>query len=136
MSPETNMADTTQASQDLIEVRLKRSAEVAPVRIITEYAMSSTSTPIREVMLEAAHELAELRAALALLRQDQDGWQDISTAPTNTGVLAAWDAGKLWIIQPCIQSDNGTWMTKWDSDIVKPTHWRPLPTPPAQGDGQ
>lgn len=55
----------SEAAQDLIEVRLKRAAEVAPVRIVTDYAMSSTSTPIRSVMLEAAQELATLRAALA-----------------------------------------------------------------------
>lgn len=57
------------ASQDLIEVRLKRAADVAPVRIVTDYAMSSTSTPIRSVMLEACAEIERLRALLSARKE-------------------------------------------------------------------
>ena len=74
----------------------------------------------------AASAIPALRAQLA-----GEGWRTMESAPVHKGVLAAWDAGRSWIIQPCIQSENGTWMTKWDSDIVHPTHWRPLPAPPA-----
>lgn len=60
--------DNGGAAQDRIEVRLRKAAEVAPVRIVTDYAMSSTSMPIRAVMIEAADELARLRAEFSPTR--------------------------------------------------------------------
>lgn len=59
-----------------------------------------------------------------------DGWRGIETAPKMERVLAAWLIGKTWIMQPCLQSESGNWLVAWDSDIVEPTHWQPLPPPP------
>jgi hypothetical protein len=70
-----------QAGQDLIEVRLRNAAEFAPVRVLeTEYERDEEgrrrmkggrSVPIRIVMIEAADELARLRAELSA-RKGQD----------------------------------------------------------------
>lgn len=87
------------------------------------------------------------------------GWQDISTAPKNTKVLAAYrnEAGNWRIVTACYHtqlewSDEygdheqeyapEDWYEENDSSEViypcrcKPTHWQPLPAPPSTTEGQ
>ena len=82
------------------------------------------------------------RAAIAAL-PPQDGWQDIATAPKanivdgdGPRILATWDkhSGHITIVRHgrCPANDGITWFT--DSGLPcgsAPTHWQPLPAPPA-----
>lgn len=86
------------------------------------------------------------------------GWQDISTAPKNTKVLAAYrnELGNWRIVTACYHTelpwsdeygDHGeefapeAWYEESDSSEViyqtsrQPTHWQPLPAPPATTEG-
>lgn len=79
---------------------------------------------------------------LAALRQSPEaapqGWRDISTAPKDANlnpVLLYWP---YWTEEPVIgqrEGEGGTWGTeKWlgeDAEDPGPTHWMPLPLPPA-----
>lgn len=82
------------------------------------------------------------------------GWQDISTAPKNTKVLAAYrnENGKWRTITACYHTElpwsdeygdheeefaPEAWYEESDSSEViyqtscQPSHWQPLPAPPA-----
>ncbi|WP_159953146.1 DUF551 domain-containing protein [Rhizobium sp. 18065] len=86
------------------------------------------------------------------------GWQDISTAPKNTKVLAAYrnEVGNWRIVTACYHtqlewSDEygdheqeyapEDWYEENDSSEViypcsrQPTHWQPLPAPPTTTEG-
>ena len=61
-------------------------------------------------------------------------WQPIETAPKDgTSILGYWcyEGGFEHYIQP-IRYLHGKWLHDWDhSDELYPTHWMPLPEPPA-----
>ena len=81
----------------------------------------------------------------------EDGWQDIATAPRDgTEFQAVYDGdfsspedGVYWQEENryCMLGPRaGSFPPGWSSAEVglpvdPPTHWRPLPTPPNQGDG-
>ena len=73
--------------------------------------------------------LAALAAAGYVVER---GWQPIESAPRDRCVLLWWPTTTN---SPVIgRFDSGIWMTDWGRLSVphdSPTHWRPLPDPPA-----
>lgn len=67
-----------------------------------------------------------------------DGWQPIETAPKDgtTTLMGKWhDGERYWMASGCIDGDQ-FWCDFTDADFTpfshqNPTHWRPLPAPPA-----
>ena len=76
----------------------------------------------------AAKSLANIRAALSEAKAG--GWQDISTAPDGTMILCANMNAReardwcfvAWLVGGKVCGHR----------MDKPTHWQPLPAPPAQ----
>lgn len=67
----------------------------------------------------------------ALLRSEWDGWQDIATAPRDGTVVLTWGRDT-----PKLRKFVGTSWRNSDTHQmarIQPTHWRPLPPPPAAG---
>lgn len=79
-------------------------------------------------MAEAAAEIERLRAVQA--------WRPIGTAPKDGTRVLLWpvwsdglpDAG-WWEVRP----RSSGWVHVYGRVLEKPTHWQPLPEPPAQG---
>lgn len=82
--------------------------------------------------LSAAEPFVQVRIAAAA---EDDGWQPIETAPTNQDVLCA-----KWLSDNCcflvVAQKVPACANRWVSDsglmTLVPTHWRPLPAPPAR----
>ena len=84
------------------------------------------------------------RAAIAACQPQENGWQDIASAPRDgktivlwskyhdEPVTAAWANGR-WVARwddcSVIESQGDTWTDYKLADV--PTHWRTLPAPPA-----
>ena len=65
-------------------------------------------------------------AAAALEAAREDAWQPIETAPrAELEDIIASDGQAVF----AVQWFDGQWVNSF-SDIVHPTHWRPLPDPP------
>jgi len=87
---------------------------------------------LRDASADAAAEgygvsglLAEAAAALEAARED--AWKPIETAPrAELEDLIASDGQTVF----AVQWFDGQWVNSF-SDIVHPTHWRPIPAPPA-----
>lgn len=77
---------------------------------------------------------ATVQDAIRLLRAPAEGWQDIESAPKDRPVLVAWADKPTWAPVTAYPGD-GQW-TDEDGGIYRtPTHWMPLPAPPAtEGD--
>lgn len=83
---------------------------------------------------EAAAEIASLRAQLEDARR-ADEWQDISTAPKDgTELLLAHSEAVFsgwWHDGGSAGWTDGSTNHYDDYCLLHPTHWRPLPAPPA-----
>lgn len=69
---------------------------------------------------------------------NRDGWHPISTAPKDgTAILAKLTDSD---IPMPVRFGKGKWAVTWDcyplSEFDGPTHWKPLPAPPAMEDGK
>lgn len=73
------------------------------------------------------------RAAIAALHPaQQDGWQDIATAPKDGTRILMWDSGP-WVASAFNRDGK---FIGWDADshfLSEPTHWQPIAAPPANG---
>lgn len=89
--------------------------------------------------------IAQLTARVAELEAAQ-GWQPIETAPKDGTIIfvEAYDHARLtgpvhsgyW--SPAYEGGPYAWVEDYDYKICDPTHWMPLPQPPAsdsQGEG-
>ena len=57
-------------------------------------------------------------------------WQPIETAPKDgTEMLAFWNRSNVYGIA---SFDDGRWADE-TGEVSAPTHWMPLPEPPAEG---
>lgn len=67
---------------------------------------------------------------------DANGWLSIETAPKGREKILVWDGGAtfiVWWAYTFLNNANGRiygWMD--GSHQIFPTHWQPLPKPPAQ----
>lgn len=94
---------------------------------------------------------AALDAAYPIIRDtvERDGWRPIETAPKDGTEILAYGSGVLLrdgrtsIYAPAQHvmwwqagEDHSFWATR-DPEVIggRPTHWRPLPAPPADGGG-
>lgn len=118
-----------------------------------------TVSGIDEADLAMLHEAADTLLSQEAKKDRDDGWQDIATAPKDgTEILlrrgervgaAAWVE---WEKRASEYHANGTYLgeyvqdggaswtigldgNSWDGER-KPTHWRPLPAPPAPSEGE
>lgn len=69
------------------------------------------------------------------------GWRDIETAPRDgTEVLVYFDKSRVYLVlswgQSMMPDKSFAWVDDAGVPNGKPTHWRPLPTPPAQDKGE
>lgn len=70
---------------------------------------------------------------------DLNGWKPVSTAPHGKYVLVLRDSGMMGIEYECLTARYSTDKERWNcvqNDALsdsgcQPTHWRPLPSPPA-----
>jgi hypothetical protein len=65
--------------------------------------------------------------------QDQGGWQPISTAKKICDpavMLADENSGEVWM--DYWDEDLEAWANTGEYGLPAPTHWQPLPTPPAE----
>ena len=76
---------------------------------------------------------AALEAALAVDGVALQGWQPIESAPAGIDIIGYWQNGEMHT-----GSTNGDeWFPMFGSDDASwsmPTHWQPLPQPPAASD--
>jgi hypothetical protein len=62
-------------------------------------------------------------------------WQPIDTAPKDGTTILGWECDEILLVAYCVD-DKWIWMnfmsdhTSWSPN---PTHWMPLPAPPASG---
>lgn len=60
---------------------------------------------------------------------DKPGWQPIETAPKDGTHIIAWQATDGMRVS---WFEGGMWQNfPWRSRRINPTHWMPLPEPPA-----
>lgn len=94
-----------------------------------------TQSKQRELLKEAA-------AAIAAMREGAEpvGWQPIETTPKDDAeYLVSNDRGQFVVWFDPDWTDGGWWMVSDGKDCERPlrgrtpTHWMPLPTPPAGG---
>jgi hypothetical protein len=59
-------------------------------------------------------------------------WQPIATAPSETPVLVFCPGNHSdeWIMMAERDERRGLWSIFVDGQIIEPTHWMPLPSPP------
>jgi hypothetical protein len=58
------------------------------------------------------------------------GWRDISMAPNDKAVLVYYDGQMMTAMHSYSPAMQGWWA--WGSRQIYPTHWMPLPDPPAR----
>lgn len=64
-------------------------------------------------------------------------WKPIETAPKDGAfILAYWDEATyphdIENRYEIVRWINGEWRNENDEDLIKPTHWMPLPDPPKE----
>ena len=75
--------------------------------------------------------LAALHAAGLVVEQ---GWQPISTAPRDAMLMTGHNEDTAPIIG---YYHRGAWREhNGKGTVIRPTHWRPLPQPPKEGNGE
>ena len=82
----------------------------------------------------SASDLAVMVAALAAMDTPKGGgWQPIETVPRDTDVLI-WESGDVCRASLRVAGDEAFWECLCTQPVVytpEPTHWMPLPAPPA-----
>jgi hypothetical protein len=59
------------------------------------------------------------------------GWRDIESAPKSGYIIGAWQDGRRWRFAQ-VFNECGEWVDVFSDHIHQPTHWQPLPEPPAK----
>ena len=100
----------------------------------------SKSTQNIRKLCEMENEIESLRSELAALKAENE-WRPISTAPKDEFVLLAGPSGYTTIEtvfttgRMCSDYHAGRWIDHANDDLTdwgfNPTHWMPLPKPPA-----
>lgn len=89
--------------------------------------------PLGALCHEAAAEIASLRSQLDEARR-ADEWQDISTAPKDWSDVLLFDReyenDHRMVFEGYYDAEENLWRDS-HGICVFPTHWRPLPAPPA-----
>ena len=87
---------------------------------------------VREIEALRAEVAEWKRVADALEAARKDGWQPIETAPKDGSEIILFDPdySQRSGFEGRYSAPRGNWLSSYDSP-VKPTHWMPLPPPPA-----
>lgn len=102
-----------------------------------------------QIIADLSNERDTLRARLDAVTAERDAlraaneWRDIASAPRDgTAVLGYWiryraDGSRYEALQPfaVIYFQSERWFPLWIREDDQPTHWRPIPPPPAS-DGE
>jgi len=124
---------------EMTEARRKQTFQVR--RLVT-FKIPSVPNFVRPVDGSAAVQVSELHAcpyrtekrieadhfAALHARLVNQGWQPIETAPKGELVLVSTD-GKCFDI--ALTNDGHLWWSNSEVTFCFPTHWQPLPPPPA-----
>ena len=95
---------------------------------------------LRSVAEKSLAELAALKGENEELRKDAE-WRDIETAPKDGTVFLGYKRGQFRECYKVPRDDCDMWCfggTSGADDLfpnIKPTHWMPLPKPPAMAQG-
>lgn len=77
------------------------------------------------------------REALASLNDTEEGWQPIETAPRDGTRMLLWVRGHLVMLGSWAGHGAYSGAAFWSNNVPivpQPTHWLPLPQPPAQAE--
>lgn len=110
-----------------------------------ENAVLQNKIKVLQDTLEAEQVVHEYHCGLLTTAEQRvaEAWQPIETAPKDTFVLLAGPSGYTTIEtvfatgRMCSDYHKGRWIDHANDDLMdwgfKPTHWMPLPNPPATG---
>ena len=106
--------------------------------VIKEGVVFGAGDSLGNAAFDALSHLATLRQQVAELVAfwEAHQWRDIETAPKDGGRVLLWH--KLWSAPHSGQYYGSHWAHDYNFGPWKyqPTHWQPLPTPPAAEGGQ
>lgn len=93
--------------------------------------------PERAVMADAANALDAYDKTMQRIAEAPsptppagDGWEPIETAPKDSSAFIGWNGS----VRQWTRWLEGEWWSPESHFEWTPTHWRPLPTPPAKGE--
>lgn len=91
---------------------------------------------MRYVPFFAMGAIADWLDSLPAPASDARGWQPIAEAPPDTLLWTLWDGMNRRTNEPArhyhaAALQDGEWIDDQGEAIDTPTHWRPLPAPPA-----
>jgi hypothetical protein len=130
--------DHARTDRNILQAELDAArAELAGVREAGQALVNFHNGPLEAKRPDVFQILiSRLAAALAPLRDEGDGWQDISTAPKGVWVAAYRPSLSLpaggWVAS--LIYEDGEWCDI-RGNAYSPTHWQPLPTPPEGSEG-
>lgn len=96
--------------------------------------------PAGTLWLKDEYRARARRFLAAMPSRSDDGWRTIDSAPKDgTEVLVCRPDGDEWEMRVAYWTGRRWWLEVYDnglerSSIYEPTHWRPLPPPPNDGD--
>ena len=119
---------------------LEREAKAEPVAwpVAWKCGRLISCDPVSVVFWESQGRLVTPLYASPPAPNNPDGWQPIETAPTDRQMvmlIARYPTGTDWTdIHNGWRNSDGDW-TRWTHNFP-PTHWMPLPSPPALEDSK
>lgn len=117
----------------------KAASLIEELEATAERLTQHSNSPLDGLLHEAANVLRELTAApaqpdpLHVANERGEGWQPIETAPKTNRSILVWCPERRNIFQVCWGGFDG-WLyfgPFTHSVYENPTHWMPLPAPPA-----
>jgi hypothetical protein len=131
-----------EAAWQLMDRIYKRVVEATPGQPWPTTAFYDFGVPILAAALSAgavpqptAGDLLIAAAPVPCAASPADPWQPIETAPKDGTQVWAWDdeRGSNPALFAC---EAEAWLITYDDEVIHPTHWMPLPSPPrATGEG-
>jgi hypothetical protein len=101
---------------------------------------SRVSAEINGLIKAGVGAVGKVQAELKQLRAER-AWQPIETAPRTADYILVWDPAYMttrvvsWYdaprVGPKIHPNDGYWGISMSDQECEPTHWQPLPAPPA-----
>lgn len=143
------MTSLTNMPADIVEAGRAVVADV--------YAEQSAHEEVERILAGKRDHWSEVEVACRAIVADRQGdqWQPIETAPKDgTEILGVFSRDYGYQEKPTVYGPytvrfrDGKWVSSWDGsevirsqtdfgteyeDVMDPTHWQPIPAPPAKG---